>query len=119
MSSLRFEPWRYLVEANATEIAQALADDLGPIRAREVTVTAGTDGVDVTVVSGERDPIDTVWRVVVELSQLWPVFGPIPLTVHTGTVSVTTDADGMQAVVDGCDRREWNLRSVSTRALGH
>ncbi len=117
MTSLRLEPWRFVVDAHADQIARALEDELGPIRARDVTVGHDALGVVVTLTTGERDPMRTVWVVVVEMAQLWPALAaPVGLTVHAGDLTATTPFETMELVVDGCDYRAWADGTATPRA---
>jgi hypothetical protein len=112
VTELRLEVWRLVVAEHAQDIARALADELGPIRARRVTVTAGEDRVIVDLDTGERDVERSVWAAVVQLAQVWPQLcqgADVGLEVRAGGEAVVTSAEGMAAVVAGCGFAEWRL----------
>jgi hypothetical protein len=116
VTELRLEVWRLVVAEHAEDLAAALADELGPIRARTVTVTAGEDRVIVDLDTGERDVERSVWAAVVQLSRVWPELSQgtdIALEVRADDEAVVTSAEGMAAVVAGCDFGTWRSGGIA------
>jgi hypothetical protein len=106
--SLRFDVWRTVIDAHAGEMATALADELGPVRARTVRVGHDDAGVLVEVDSGERDRWRTAWVVVVNVAELWAALdAAVAVTVKVGPVATVTSPAAMQAVLGGCDEGVW------------
>jgi hypothetical protein len=115
MTELRLEVWRLVVAEHAEDIAAALADELGPIRARKVTVTAGEGRVIVDLDTGERDVERSVWACVVQLARVWPELSQgadVGLEVRAGDETLLTSGEGMAAVAAGCDYGTWRMLSV-------
>ncbi len=65
-------PWRDLIEANAEQLADELRLELGPIRARALTVTTTEGALVVTVDSGDPDHATVAKIVEAHLAELWP-----------------------------------------------
>jgi DhnA family fructose-bisphosphate aldolase class Ia len=106
--SLRFEVWRTVIDAHASEMASVLADRLGPVRARSVQVGHDEVGVLVEVDSGERDRWRTAWVVVVNVAELWAALdAAVAVTVAVGPVTAVTSPAAMEAVLEGCDKGAW------------
>jgi len=112
---IALDVWRLVVAEHAAEIAEALVEELGPIRARTVSVSAGEHGVVVDLDTGERDVERSVWALVVQLARIWPEIAQgaeIALEVRVGGLNWVTSAEGMAAVVGGCHRPDWLVLST-------
>jgi hypothetical protein len=112
--TLRFEPWRALVDAHAAQIAEVLADELGPIRGRSVEVGHDEAGMVAMVNSGESDRWRTAWVAVVNIAPLWEALdAEVAVSVDTGGLVVVTPPEAMRRVAGGCDQGEWRRLSVA------
>ncbi len=111
MVSLSAETWRLVVDQHTVELAEALTVDLGPVRARTVTLSTAPGVLRAAIDSGD-DPTTTAWETAVRTSWLWApdgIIGPAPVALETtiGARTWTTSPDGMRAVDTGCDRGHW------------
>lgn len=104
--------WRIALNEGLDDLAQAIIDDLGPIRARTVTVSTTETALVVELTTGDPDHDAVAWWAVVWLSQLWaPTMlldgVPVDLEVTIGDRTWPTPAATMTAVAQGAHREIW------------